>query len=387
MIKIGLELYIVVEKRDGDIGGFMKELFRYSTSAMGIIIGVAVALLSLFYADYMKRLNVLENCEKENLSYNYQYAFSVSLTTQKDFEHLSNLFQESPITIISEDVSLYVNQEYTEHLCRVIFSQKEELNYQLCEGRFPTDAEIEAGKQVVILGNSLKNCTYSKNDKDYIQICGDEYLVTGYCAGKVTTVGNYSILLFAGCLGEHTQMDVWRAGNTYMRTYSMNSDFPIARDLYLDLKTELEKSDIQIGNLYEYQSDFNGSQYRENYLKLSYQICIISMIITLTVIRFWLFQRQYEFAVRRIYGYSEMGLYMLITRELAELLCISFMLSMILYSGIGCIYYLVYDIWMPVVAKSIFPSLFIIFAIIVTVVIFTVWNTFNRSSLAAYRKG
>lgn len=365
----------------------MKKLLRYSTSVVGIIVGMSIALLSIFFADYMKRLAFLEKCEKERLSYNYQYAFSVRTNSQTDYNIVSDVFRHCAATVIAEDVSLYLNQEYAEHLCRIVYSQEETLNYRLCSGRYPTDAEIETGRQVVILGNALKKYTYSMSDGDYIRICGDEYFVTGYCAGENTTVSNYSILLFAGCLGTQTEMDVWHSGNTYVRTYTLNSNYFIPHDLYLAISEELKEEGIQVGGFVTYISDFDGGQYRESYLNLSYVICIFSLIITLVVIRFWLFQRYYEFTVRRIYGYSMAKLYFLIVKELAALLCISAGFSAILYEVVVAAYYQAYHVQVPAIAISVIPSLLMMVMIIVAAVTFTVWNIFRRSSLTAYSKG
>lgn len=365
----------------------MGRRLRYRTSVIGIVVGISIALLGLFWAAYMKELDSYEQEAMDNLSYTYQYAFTAETRSEEDYVFISNLFQEAEWTIIEEGSSLYVNQEKTEHLCRIIFSQTEELNYRLCSGRFPNKAELEMGQPVVVLGEALKDRTYSRDGQDYILICGDEYRVTGYCADKYTTIGNYSIVLFSKCLGEQTKEFVWRAGNTYTQTYTLNSNSEIKLTVFLDIQAELEKAGISSNGMTKYWSNYNGSQYRKQYLAFSYMIFGFSMFITLTVIRFWLFQRQYEFAVRRIYGYRKGQLYGMIIRELSGFVFLAFGCSIVLYGILAGCYYRLCHVVLPWRVSSFLISFLLVFAIVIVESVWVVWNTFRGKSLAAYKRG
>lgn len=365
----------------------MKSLFRYKASAIGIVAGISIGLLSLFYADYIRQLDDLEQREREKFSYQYQVCFSAMTYTEADAQLVLDALQRFPVTSIAENASLYVNDEYAEHLCRVIVSQKEELPYYLISGGYPTDEELAAGEPVVILGKALQDQTVSKSDREYILICGEEYRVIGYCSGENTTITNYSILLFADCLGEQTRRDVWQAGNTYMQTYSLNSDTRSPRDIYGELKAELEAAGIQVGHLTDYKSDFNGSQYRENYIKLAYIVYFFSLFLTLAVIQYWLHQRKYEIAVRRIYGYGRKKLYGYILKELAGLLMLAVLVSLLLYGMIAFIYDRTYGIRLPVIYESVLRFLMLAGVTLFILMIGAVWNTFRQSPLSAYRRG
>lgn len=363
----------------------MRSLFRYKASAIGIVTGISIALLSLFYADYIRQLDDIEQREREKFSYQYQVCFSVMTYTAADAQLVLDALQGFPVTSIAENASLYVDDEYAEHLCRVIVSQKEELKYHLTSGRYPTDEELAAGEPVVILGKALKDKTVSKSDGEYILICGEEYRVIGYCSGENTTITNYSILLFADSLGEQTRMDVWQAGNTYMQTYSLNSDTLLPRDVYEELRAELEAAGIQVGPLMEYESDFNGSQYWENYIKLAYIVYCFSLFLTLAVIQYWLYQRKYEIAVRRIYGYGRMKLYGYILKELAGLLMLAVLISLLLYGMIAFAYDQTYGIRLPAIYESMLRFLMLSGVTLLILMIGAVWNTFRQSPLSAYR--
>lgn len=363
----------------------MKSLFRYKTSAIGIVAGISIALLSLFYADYIQRLNELEQSEIEKFSYRYQACFSVMTNSETEYQLVSDTLQQFPITIMAENVSLYIDDEYAEHLCSVIISQNEKLNYHLSSGRYPRDAELEAGEPIAILGKALRNMVISKRDGEYIRICGEEYRVIGYCSGENTTITNYSILLFADCLGEQTQMDVWQAGNTYTQMYSLNSDILSPGDCYKVLSAELEAAGILVSPLTEYKSDFSGSQYRSNNKKLAYIVYIYSLILTLTVIQYWLYQRKYEIAVRRIYGYGKMKLYGYILKEFTGLLVLSVLVSLLLYGSIAFAYDWIYGIRLSGIHEAMLRFVILIGITMLILVSGTVWNTFRQSPLSAYR--
>lgn len=363
----------------------MRSLFRYKASAIGIVIGISIALLSLFYADYIRRLDDFEQKESEQFSYQYQVCFSVMTNSETDYQSVVDTLRRFPVTIIAENASLYVDAEYAEHLCRVVVSRNEALNYHLSRGRYPTDAELAAGEPVVILGKALENLTVSKNGEEYILICGEAYRVTGYCSGENTTITNYSILLFTDCLGEQTERDVWQAGNTYTQTYSLNSDTVSPRDFYGELSAELEASGIQVGHLTEYRSDFNGSRYRETYIKLAYIVYFFSLFLTLAVIQYWLYQRKYEIAVRRIYGYGRWKLYGYILKELAGLLVFSVLISSLLYGSIAFIYDQAYGIRLSGIYESLLRFLMLAGITLFILMPGAVWNTFRQSPLSAYR--
>lgn len=365
----------------------MGSLFRYKASAIGIAAGISIALLSLFYADYIRQLENLEENETETFSYPYQSCFSVMTHSEADYQLVSDTLRQFPVTIITENASLYVDDECAEHLCRVIVSQNEALRYHLSSGHYPADGELEEGKPIVILGRAMKEHAFSKQDEEYILICGEEYKVIGYCSGERTTITNYSVLLFADCLGEQTRMDVWRAGNTFTQTYSLNSDTIPLREIYNEINGELEKAGIQIGPLMEYRSDFNGSRYRGTYIKLAYIIYFFALFLTLAVIQYWLHQRKYEIAVRRIYGYGRGKICRYILKELTGLLVLSVLISLLLYGGIAFAYNRGYGIRMPGIYGSMFRFLALAGVTLIILMIGAIWNIFRKSPLSAYRGG
>lgn len=363
----------------------MKKVFRYKMPTIGILLGVGIALLSLFYADFMRSLKELEESEKKAFRYEYQYCFTSEIKDEKDYELLLDVLERIPVTVIAEDASLYVDAEYCEHLCSVVVSQKKPLKYSLCSGRYPTDEELDSGEQVVVLGRGMKDSVFTEGNEEYILICGDRYHVVGYCSGVNTTITNYSVILFAGCLGQQTRLDFSQAGNTRMHTFSLNSDSIQGKDIFSPFQEELERGGIQVGMLTEYASDFAGSQYRSEYLNLAYLLYFFSMFMTVTVIQFFIYCRRYEFAVRRIYGYGKWKLCVYIIGELAKLLLISFMISMLAYGGIAFAYYMLYGIWLPVGISQIIHIIIIAFITLCFVVICAVWNTFRREPLSLYR--
>lgn len=360
-------------------------IFRYKASAIGILIGISVALLSLFYADFMRQLSHMEDNDRIRVAYKYQYGFSVQTESEETYEELSNILRRIDMTIIAEDVSLYVNSKYTEHLCRVVVNQSEPLKYNLISGRYPTVEELKLGEPIVILGSELRKNTFLTGGEEYISICGEKYRVIGYCSGKKTTVTNYSVILFAECLGEQTERDFWQAGNTYTQTYTLNSDTAGVQDEYAKIEKQLEDAGFSVGGLFRYSTDFNGGQYQESYVKLSYLICFFSIFVSVIVIQFWLFQRRYELAVRRIYGYSKIKLYLYIIEELMKWLFMALVISMTLYGIIAFVYYLNYEIWLPGIIIPLLKSFFMSVVIVVFMTIVTTWNTFRGSSLSTYR--
>lgn len=364
----------------------MKNVFRYKMPTIGIILGIGIALISLFYADFMRNLNELEESEKEALQYEYQYCFTSEIKSEKDCEFISDVLKGFPATVIAENVSLYVDAECSEHLCSIVVTQDAPLKYSLSSGRYPTEEELVSGEPVVVLGRGMKDCVFKEGEEEYILICGEKYHVVGYCSGINTTITNYSVILFSGCLGAQTSLDFQQAGNTRMHTYSLNSDSSQVKDIFLPFREELESAGIQVGILTEYVSDFTGSQYRSEYTNLAYLLYFFSIFITLTVTQFWIYCRRYEFAIRRIYGYGIWKLCIYIVMELSKLLLISFCFSLLAYGGIAFAYYILCGIRLPVNIILVCHMIIIAFITLLLVVICAIWNTFRREPLSLYRR-
>lgn len=366
----------------------MREIFRYRLSVIGIIFGMAVAMVGMSCASYMNCLEKLEKQDKEKLSFPYQYIFTTFTYTKEEYEALVDVLKEQPLTIYAEIVGLYMNDAKGVHSTQICFSLGDGLNVNLVKGAIPTQEELNNGELIVILGASNKRYTYKKNNEDYIKICGDEYRVIGYCAGENTTVGNHAVILFADGLGQQTREDVWKSGETYMHSISINSNQNISADYHGKLCKQLEaKGIVNNGTLVKYDSIAFGEQYSDLYSILSYGISFSSVIIALIAIKFWLYQRRHEIALRRICGFTKKRIYFYISKDLGILFVIALVASIIMNQMIRGLLYMGFGLRIPILLAETGQSIGIMCATILLIVILNIRRSFVHSSLRAYGRG
>lgn len=371
----------------------MKRVFRYKQSSIAIMLGLIIAFLGMFYGDYLYQLRELEEAETDAFSYQDQYAFSI--VTSKDFnmdsalnlEALDGLLQQESVTVMTDMASLYVDAQYAEHLCYIVFAQGAGLKFHLCEGRYPTAEELEAGEPVAVLGRSMKSYTYRRDGSDYILIAGEEYRVTGYCSGKRTTITNYQVLLFYPCLGRQARQDFLRSHETYSITMVLCSDGGSVNPLYEAIKEGVEQQGLDTGGLTEYPFVFSGGQYNETHRWYSYLIYGFSLFITIVVLQYWIYQRTFEFAIRRICGYTRIQLVRYIGRELGLLLLSAALIAGILYGGIGLLYYFLAGTLLSELWLTLLRTLGIIAVTFILLMLYPLWNIYHQQALDAYRNG
>lgn len=365
----------------------MKRTLRYKQSSVAILLGLIIAFISMFYGDFLYQLKSLELSEEEAFSYENQYAFSIDSSGDFDLDYLAGILQQDTVMAMADAVRLYVDAEYGECWCNVVFSQGEGMKLPLCEGRYPTEEELQRGEPVVVLGRAKKDKTYQRNGADYILIDGEEYRVTGYCSGIRTTIANHKMILFYPCLGERVKKDLLSAGETYNIVMTLNSDTTSVNPLYEKVMEGLEEQGYQTGGLSEYPSSFFGSQYREKHQWFAYLIYGFCFFIIIVILQYWLYQRNFEFAIRRICGYTRLKLVGYIGKELGDLLLLSGCIAILLYGGIGLVYYfgkgiLLADLWITALR-----TIGIIMATFILLMIYPVWNIYRQQAVEAYRNG
>lgn len=364
-----------------------KGFIRYKQSSVAIILGMIVAFLGMFYGDFLSQLDRQEQEEAKLFSYHNQYMFSIIENESFDPELLMELLDQLSITVMADEVSSYVDVSYRERRAQVVLVWGEGLKYHLCEGHYPTTEELERKEPVVVLGRFLKPYTYQKDGEDYILVFGEEYRVTGYCSGINTTISNNTLLFFYPCMNERMKEELLRAGDAWVIRVVLYSDTVLVEDLYESVKTQIEAQGFQVGTLLEVPLDFTGGQYESQHKWFAYLIYGFSLFITIVIVQYWIYQRTFEFAIRRICGYTRPQLLLYIGREICKLLLIAGIISGILY-GLLCLgYYLLLGILLAHLGMAVLRVLAILIVTFIILMIYPMWNIYHQQALDAYRNG
>lgn len=307
-----------------------------------LYVEISVLLVCVYFCCFLLGMKRME--ERENAEYSYadQKSFSMYNTTEKDFETLKNEIEAySGMLLIAEMLSLYVNEDGAEHLCRMVMSQPQALHYNYAELCLDNIGEKE---QVAIIGISCRYMTYKKGDNEYINICDETYRVIGYCKGKNTTVTNYSVIIFYDHVGPKTLQRIISAGNTNSVLFSINSDEIISESDLLHLQHNITKKGIEIDKISNYYNIFDGTNYKNLYIQIDFFFLICIGFGFLLLVEYWLVRRNEEFRIRRIFGYSKRQILGLIIKEFSIVYIMASGTSFIfillfgyLYQGIFCV--------------------------------------------------
>lgn len=306
----------------------MKKVFRYDFSCIFVVIGMVISFLVF---SYYSGVNIEENQEiidREKL----RYANEVYISTfGKDFTIESidcSQFEDINITV-TELMMAYIDEMGYCQTSDIVLNTNE-LKYPLVSGRYPTEKEISSGERVVVLGQQLRRYTNREGGKDYITICGEDYRVTGYLGCEASTVVDYFVINFAGCIGDGLYSDMLLFTDTCGYTIMFQSDIVSDEKIREKINTYMVSQGIGFLEIPESPKFFAKRGATEENKKYSLLTYMFSIIIIVLVVEYWLICRRKEFAIRKAFGYTSNKLAGRIIVELFVYLIIAVLISEVL---------------------------------------------------------
>lgn len=302
----------------------MKKVFRYGYSTLYVLVGMIVSFFVFNYYHSAKQIDINEEADRENYHYNYELAVMIS---GDSFELDSLNYEELDDCNISiVDQMMYFDAAAGCYMTDIVLNGREFI-YPIVKGHYPYEEELASNTGCAVIGIKMKKYTFRKNENDYIKICGDDYLVTGYISAVDSVVFDYRTILYYECLGEGVTRDL-----EYFR--DMPGWILLLQSNTLEAKTmnKILNPNIDDGTYYMSVSDdyehFTASgTVRKEYKSLSVIVYIFSVITIILVIEYWLICRQKEFAIRKAYGYSSVNLFFRLMGELVFYIVVSIVVS------------------------------------------------------------
>lgn len=291
----------------------------YQSSLIVAIIGL---IISFFVFQYGRSATVVDENEQNDENNNvYTYEIAFSLTDDLELEVFANSDQND-INLAIADQMMYFDDAMSVRMVDIIIKGYE-CKYPLIAGRYPSETQIKNKIPCVVLGKKLKRNTYSRGGNDYIKICGDEYLVTGYISADNSTILDYRTILYYESSGNGVKRELEYYREIPGWTFLMQSDV-INEDELLDRLHRILGEDMfnHISIIDGYWHFVSSESVDTEHRNMANIICIFSICMVMLVVYYRLMCRKKEFAIKKAFGYTNLAIVMDVFIEL--FLCVFF---------------------------------------------------------------
>ena len=251
-------------------------------------------------------------------------SLGVYIEYEQSGEDILKTFVENDVESLISYLDLFCDNGVSQVSTNVYLNSSVVFPYDVVEGSFPTQEQIESGEPMIVLGKCLKTDTYQKSGIDYYKICGEEYRVAAYVSAS-NSVGLDAVrLLFYNCLGDKTKEEIDYTASTLGLTLYLESDSRNLTDFYNEKQQLLNDRVRQMFTLDDMENSlFTIDTGLIQYQQYAYLLYLFSIILIIMITEFWIAQRKKEFAIRRAVGYSKWQIIRMLAGELFKLILIA----------------------------------------------------------------
>ncbi len=231
--------------------------------------------------------------------------------------------------IDGSDVNVY-NQASGEY-----FVDENVWHFPLVRGEYYTVDDVKKGNKVVLIGASLEDNAYKKNNKEYIKIEGEEYIVKGIL-GFENQASQWDGRMVMPCTAfpksyfEKAIND--KCDTLFLVIYREDGDYS------KDITTITNRAEKIFDNV---AVNYNGPIESRNVLHLvavnpdkilliALVGYIVTLILSINITVYWMENRRYEISLRKAMGFSNGSIVKMIFGEMLGFVFIAFVLSLLL---------------------------------------------------------
>lgn len=338
-----------------------RRVMHYKLSNLLLITGFVVSFICYFNCINLYHLKTTKKKEQSKYQYTNQMTLFCSNQTNEQFS-LEPIFYNQEGNLIVKDMETYRDAVVSVGITDVIVNQAEPLPYPVSEGILPeTDKNIT--QPTIILGKEHKKDTIFQDNTYYYKIEGIPFQVCAFIGSESSDLFDYNVILYYNGMPEALKHKINFAealqvllGSDRIDTYLVYEEMQKraeAIDSYI-LVTALEQQHIAM--------EQNGGG-NINYYFVIMLFCIVNSII---VSEFWIKGRYREIAIRKLLGYSDVKVFILLLKDMIKntvsALIIALIIQAILYLSFNdyiklyasqFVYYLAYCVAFIVILSTI----------------------------------
>lgn len=307
-------------------------VFGLVTSILLISIGTSF-VSSLFYGEKTIDNNAPPNGEV--------YALDGNLKKDCNNEIFNRLFSG-----IDNDTGLYLNNlllhidgsEVNSYYSASAeyFKNNDLWHYPLVSGKYFTADDVKNGNKVVLIGSSLDEYSYKKNNEKYIKI-EEEYRVVG-TIGFANQKSRWDGRIIMPCTS---------LPKNYFEEFNDNKYLGISFIMYSNLGDYLKSEefiksqgksilkDFSFEDLGQIQSNSDqvlslAAENPDKILLIAAIGYLVTLVFAINITIFWIEKRKYEISVRKAFGFTNGSIMKMIFIEMIGFAIISFVIAIIM---------------------------------------------------------
>lgn len=308
-------------------------VFGLVTSMLLISIGTSF-VSSLFYGEKTIDNNAPPNGEV--------YALDGNLKKDCNNEIFNRLFSG-----IDNDTGLYLNNlllhidgsEVNSYYSASAeyFKNNDLWHYPLVSGKYFTADDVKNGNKVVLIGSSLDEYSYKKNNEKYIKIEEEEYRVVG-TIGFANQKSRWDGRIIMPCTS---------LPKNYFEEFNDNKYLGISFIMYSNLGDYLKSEefiksqgksilkDFSFEDLGQIQSNSDqvlslAAENPDKILLIAAIGYLVTLVFAINITIFWIEKRKYEISVRKAFGFTNCSIMKMIFTEMIGFAIISFIIAIIM---------------------------------------------------------
>jgi putative ABC transport system permease protein len=304
-------------------------VFGLVTSILLISIGTSF-VSSLFYGEKTIDNNAPPNGEV--------YALDGNLKKNCNNEIFNRLFSG-----IDNDTGLYLNNlllhvDGSEVNSYYSASAEYDLwHYPLVSGKYFTADDVKNGNKVVLIGSSLDEYSYKKNNEKYIKIEEEEYRVVG-TIGFANQKSRWDGRIIMPCTSLPKNYFEEFNDNKYLGIsfimYSNLGDYSKSEEFMKSQGKSILK-DFSFEDLGQIQSNSDqvlslAAENPDKILLIAAIGYLVTLVFAINITIFWIEKRKYEISVRKAFGFTNGSIMKMIFIEMIGFAIISFVIAIIM---------------------------------------------------------
>lgn len=334
-----------------------RKLIHYRMSSYLMIIGNVIAFICFF--NCMNLYHLLATEYKEKDEYSYKDVSACTYVNMGEKVSLGNVLHAEQGIVCARDIMLYRDTPGVNGTADVITSQNEELSYPIIEGSIPKD-DSELTEPTVILGRRQLEDTIIEDGRRYFVLEGEKCFVCAVTGSSGSDVFDYKVLLYYSGLGDGLRSIIDAQDNVQFVIESNNVE---TKNILADMKKHIQKQTENIaiggGGMVDDRDGIGLDKDTREYV-LIFMFCAVNVIF---VSEYWVKRRFREVAVRRIFGYSNVKIYMHLYKDMVLNVMIAAIIAVIIQAFLQAVFHEYLYIYSSQLIYYIFYSILFVFIV------------------------
>lgn len=309
---------------------FFKELFIKPINTVFICLGLTIAIYCLsagtsVFTTFYNLHNDKNYLLKENCS--AEFTFEENISTG-DF--INNIEKVDPnVEFITPRFDLEIGKNRFAYLIGLYNYKNLNKIFPLLDGRFFTEKESASNEKLALVGSSLQDLIYTRDDKKYIMIEKEEFEVKGIIGRKTLSYWGLRILIPANSLPSTMYDYEYNSMGLYYPKYMLQK-----KDYFNNLKSNFSDNNIETIKINALSQEdgiasktLGGKKSMYTSLIFSILLAVISVLIFST---FWADGLKRTIAIKKILGADNLYIFKQLLYQMLILVITSSIIASIL---------------------------------------------------------